>query len=169
MGEVGEADATRERGIDALVRWVALAGGALLVAVAAMVVVSVTLRSDLVKAAGVPGDFELVQMITAICAFAFLPLCQLRRGNIFVDTFTAKFPPRINRLIDATWDVVFGLAMMVIAWRLAVGAMSAYTSGENSMVLQFPSYVPVAVCAVLAVLLAVVCFVTAARRAKAAS
>lgn len=169
MSGADETDATRERGIDALVRWVALAGGALLVAVAAMVVVSVTLRSDLVKAAGVPGDFELVQMVTAICAFAFLPLCQLRRGNIFVDTFTAKFPPRVNRAIDAAWDVIFGLAMIVIAWRLGAGAMSAYLSGENSMVLRFPTYVPVAVCAVLAVLLAVVCFVTAARRARAGS
>lgn len=169
MTETEQADATRERGIDALVRWVALAGGVLLVAVAATVVVSVTLRSDLVKASGVPGDFELVQMITAICAFAFLPLCQLRRGNIFVDTFTSKFPLRVNRMIDATWDVVFGLAMIVIAWRLVVGAMNAWGSGENSMVLRFPLYVPVAVCAVLAALLAVVCFVTAARRAKATS
>lgn len=169
MNEIGEADATRERGIDALVRWVALAGGVLLVVVATMVLVSVTLRSDLVKAAGVPGDFELVQMITAVCAFTFLPLCQLRRGNIFVDTFTLKFPPKINRIIDATWDVVFGLSMIVIAWRLGAGAMSAYASGENSMVLRFPSYVPVAICAVLAALLAVVCFVTAARRAKGTS
>ncbi|MFZ5733979.1 MAG: TRAP transporter small permease [Pseudomonadota bacterium] len=169
MSVTERTDATRERGIDALVRWVALAGGTLLVMAATMVVVSVTLRSDLVKAAGVPGDFELVQMATAVCAFAFLPLCQLRRGNIFVDTFTSKFPVSVNRAIDATWDVVFGVAMIVIAWRLGVGAMSAWVSGENSMVLRFPTYVPVAVCAVLAVLLAVVCFVTAARRVKAGS
>ncbi len=166
MSGVGEADATRERGIDALVKWVALAGGALLVAVAAMVVVSVTLRSNLFGMAGVPGDFELVQMITAICAFAFLPLCQLRRGNIFVDTFTMKFSARINQLIDATWDVVYGLAMVLIAWRLGVGAISAYASGENSMVLRFPAFWPVVICAVLAGLVAVVCFVTAVRRTK---
>lgn len=166
MSGVGEADATRERGIDALVKWVALAGGALLVAVAAMVVVSVTLRSNLFGMAGVPGDFELVQMITAICAFAFLPLCQLRRGNIFVDTFTMKFSARINQLIDATWDVVYGLAMVLIAWRLGVGAISAYASGENSMVLRFPAFWPVVICSVLAGLVAVVCFVTAVRRTK---
>lgn len=166
MSGVGEADATRERGIDALVKWVALAGGALLVAVAAMVVVSVTLRSNLFGMAGVPGDFELVQMITAICAFAFLPLCQLRRGNIFVDTLTMKFSARINQLIDATWDVVYGLAMVLIAWRLGVGAISAYASGENSMVLRFPAFWPVVICSVLAGLVAVVCFVTAVRRTK---
>ncbi len=47
---------------------------------------SVTLRSDLIGQSGVPGDFELVQMATAVAAFCFLPYCQLRRGNIFVDT-----------------------------------------------------------------------------------
>ena len=75
-------------GFDRAVEIVALIGGVLLVALATMVVVSVTLRSDLVGSAGVPGDFELVQMATAVAAFCFLPYCQLRRGNIFVDTFT---------------------------------------------------------------------------------
>ena len=56
--------------IDAVAETVALIGGVLLIAVATMVVVSVTLRSDLVGAAGVPGDFELVQMATAVAAFA---------------------------------------------------------------------------------------------------
>ena len=42
-------------GFDRLVRAVALAGGTILIALATMVVTSVTLRSDLVGAAGVPG------------------------------------------------------------------------------------------------------------------
>lgn len=150
-------------GLDRIVGSVALVGGALLIAVAAMVAVSVTLRSDLVGWAGVPGDFEMVQMATAVCAFAFLPLCQLRRGNIFVDTFTLKFPPRVNRMIDATWDIVYALAMALMAWRLTVGALSAYISGENTMVLRFPAWLPIAVCAVLAALVAVVALVTAIR------
>lgn len=162
-------DAAPDRGIDKLVGGVALAGGILLIAVASMVVISVTLRSDLFRMAGVPGDFELVQMVTAVCAFAFLPLCQLRRGNIFVDTFTMKLPPRINRIIDGGWDVVYGLAMMLISWRLGVGALSAYASGENSMVLRLPTFWPVAACAVLAALVAAVSFITACRMFKARS
>src|SRR6478609_11105245 len=112
-------------GFDALVRGIAIAGGVLLVALATMVVVSVTLRSDLVGGAGVPGDFELVQMATAVAAFCFLPLCQLKRGNIFVDTFTLRLPQRWRDGLDALWDVVYGLAMALIAWRLGVGARSA--------------------------------------------
>jgi TRAP-type C4-dicarboxylate transport system permease small subunit len=148
---------------DRVVRAVALLGGALLIALATMVVVSVTLRSDLVGAAGVPGDFELVQMATAVAAFCFLPYCQLRRGNIFVDTFTLKLPRRWQHGIDAAWDVVYALVMVLIAWRLGVGARAAFASGENTMVLQLPSYLPIALCAGLAALVALSALVSAAR------
>lgn len=156
--ELGDRPPSR---IDAVAEAVALIGGALLVGLATMVVVSVTLRSDLVGGAGVPGDFELVQMATAVAAFCFLPLCQLRRGNIFVDTFTLKLPRRWRDGLDALWDVVYGLAMALIAWRLGVGARSAFVSGENTMVLQLPSYLPIAVCAVLAGFVALAAFVSA--------
>lgn len=149
--------------LDAAAEAVALGGGVLLILLACMVVVSVTLRSDLVGAAGVPGDFELVQMATAVAAFCFLPLCQLRRGNIFVDTFTLKLPQRWRDGLDALWDVVYGLAMVLIAWRLGVGARSAFASGENTMVLQLPSYLPIAACAVLAAFVALAAFVSASR------
>ncbi|MBN9435962.1 TRAP transporter small permease [Bosea sp. (in: a-proteobacteria)] len=158
--ELGDRPPSR---IDAMAEAVALIGGALLVGLATMVVVSVTLRSDLVGRAGVPGDFELVQMATAVAAFCFLPLCQLRRGNIFVDTFTLKLPRRWRDGLDALWDVVYGLAMALIAWRLGVGARSAFVSGENTMVLQLPSYLPIAVCAVLAGFVALAAFVSASR------
>jgi TRAP-type C4-dicarboxylate transport system permease small subunit len=150
-------------GFDRAVETVALIGGLLLIALATMVVVSVTLRSDLVGTAGVPGDFELVQMATAIAAFCFLPYCQLRRGNIFVDTFTLRLPLRWRNRIDAVWDVVYGLVMALVAWRLAVGARAALASGENTMVLGLPSYIPIAICAVLAMLVAAVAFVSARR------
>lgn len=150
-------------GFDRAVQAVALLGGALLVALATMVTISVTLRSDLVGKAGVPGDFELVQMATAVAAFCFLPYCQLRRGNIFVDTFTIKLPLRVQHGIDAVWDIVYGLVMLLIAWRLAVGARAAFASGENTMVLQWPSYWPIGLCAGLAALVAAAAFVSAAR------
>lgn len=150
-------------GFDRAVKGVALLGGALLIALSTVVVVSVTLRSDLVGTAGIPGDFELVQMATAVAAFCFLPWCQLRRGNIFVDTFTLKLPLRWQRRIDAAWDIVYGLVMVLISWRLAVGARAAYATGENSMVLQVPSYLPIALCSALAVLVAAAAAVSALR------
>lgn len=150
-------------GFDRAVKAVALFGGVLLVALSVTVVISVTLRSDLVGSAGIPGDFELVQMATAIAAFCFLPWCQLKRGNIFVDTFTLKLPQRWQHRIDALWDIVYGLVMVLISWRLAVGARAAYATGENSMVLQVPSYLPIALCSVLAALVAASAAVSALR------
>ena len=44
------------------------------------------------------GDFEMVQMATAIAVFSFLPYCQARRGNIVVDTFTSWLPRAHQRL-----------------------------------------------------------------------
>ena len=154
-------------GFDRVVRAVALLGGALLVVLSITVVVSVTLRSNLIGAAGVPGDFELVQMATAVAAFCFLPYCQLRRGNIFVDTFTLKLPQRWQRGIDAFWDVIYALVMALISWRLAVGARAALASGENTMVLQLPSYLPIAICSGLAALVAVTALVSASRLLRA--
>lgn len=156
-------------GFDRAVKGIALLGGALLIALSVVVVVSVTLRSDLVGGAGIPGDFELVQMATAIAAFCFLPWCQLRRGNIFVDTFTLKLPQRWQRRIDALWDLVYGLVMVLISWRLAVGARAAYATGENSMVLQVPSYLPIALCSALAALVAAAAVVSALRLMRASA
>ena len=113
------------------------------------------------------GGVLLIALATAVAAFCFLPWCQLRRGNIFVDTFTLKLPERLQRRIDAAWDVVYGLAMALIAWRLGVGARAAFASGENTMVLQLPSYLPIALCAVLAALVCVTAFVSASRLLRA--
>lgn len=146
-----------------VVQSVALLGGVLLITLSVTVVISVTLRSDLVEGAGVPGDFELVQMATALAAFCFLPWCQLRRGNIFVDTFTLKLPERWQRRIDAGWDMVYALVMALIAWRLAVGARAAFGTGETSMVLLVPSYLPIGFCAALALLVSVSAMVSARR------
>lgn len=156
-------EARTPSGFDRVVRMVALLGGLLLIALSATVVTSVTLRSDLVGRAGVPGDFELVQIATALAAFCFLPWCQLRRGNIFVDTFTLKLPLRWQRRIDAGWDIVYALVMALISWRLAVGARAAFATGENSMVLQVPIYLPIALCSALALLVAVAAAVSARR------
>lgn len=165
MARQGEDSAPS--GFDRAVKGIALLGGALLIALSVVVVISVTLRSDLVGDAGVPGDFELVQMATALAAFCFLPWCQLRRGNIFVDTFTLKLPARWQRRIDALWDIVYALVMALIAWRLAVGARAAFATGENTMVLQVPSYLPIGFCAALAALVSACAVVSAMRLLRA--
>jgi TRAP-type C4-dicarboxylate transport system permease small subunit len=122
--------------VDRLTRGLAIFGGLVMLAAAIMVTTSVILRW-LFKA-GVKGDFEMVQIATAVAVFAFLPLCQLKRGNVFVDTFTLRAPAWLNRSLDRLWDVVYAGFALLIGWRLIVGGLDAIASRTSSMVLAIP-------------------------------
>ncbi|PWB64870.1 MAG: hypothetical protein C3F17_05920 [Bradyrhizobiaceae bacterium] len=139
----------------------AIAGGLLMLVTAIMVTVSVSMRY--LFNWSVPGDIELVQIGTALAVFAFLPLCQGRRGNIVVDTFTSRLPARLRDGIDALWDLVYALAAGIIAWRLAVGAYDTFRSNTVSMMLGLPVGWAIAACAVMAALLTMVALATAGR------
>jgi TRAP-type C4-dicarboxylate transport system permease small subunit len=142
----------------------AILGGVVLLLVAGLVSASVLRRW--LTAYAIPGDFELVQIGLAVVAFAFLPLCQLRRANIFVDVFTARAPPRVRALLDGTWAVVYGAAAGLIAWGLAVGARETMASGTTTMVLGVPFGWAIALCAALAAWLALVILVTVVRATR---
>ena len=142
----------------------ALAGGALMLVVAALVTLSVLMRWLLGD--GISGDFELVQIATAIGAFAFLPLCQARRGNVVVDTFTAKLPAGVRQGLDALWDLAYAALIAILSWRLALGALDAFASQTTSMVLGIPQGYAIAACAVMGAFLTIVAVVTGQRAAK---
>jgi len=142
-----------------LTRPLAIAGGLLMLLTAVVVVVSVVMRWLI--SYSVPGDIELVQISTALAVFAFLPLCQAHRGNIMVDTFTTRLPRRVQRAIDALWDVVYAGMAAMIGWRLAVGAYDTIRSNTVSMMLGLPIGWAIAACAVMTVLLAIVSLATA--------
>ena len=112
--------------------------------------------------APINGDFELVQMATAIAVFTFLPYCQARRGNIVVDTFTSWLPARANALIDAFWDLVYAGMMGLLTACLATGTVEHYRSGQTTMLLQLAVWPAIAVCTVLLFLLTCVALAAAA-------
>ena len=134
--------------LDGLARLLALFGGALAVCLALLVSISITLRA--LGLGGVRGDFEFVQMGVALIVFAFMPWCQARRGNVMVDSFTTRLPPRFQAALDALWEVVFAGMMALIAWRLGAGALEAARSSTTTMVLLLPIAPAIAACAFLA-------------------
>jgi TRAP-type C4-dicarboxylate transport system permease small subunit len=158
-GEGGQT--VREGPLAAFTRPLAIAGGLLMLAVAATVTANVLLRWLFNTA--VSGDIELVQIGTAVAVFAFLPLCQSRRGNIVVDTFTAGLPPRIRNGLDALWDLVYVAMALIIAWRLGVGAWDTIRSNTVSMMLGLPTGWAIAACSAMAAFLALVAIATALR------
>ena len=127
------------RALDALARAFALAGGAILVLLTGMSVVSIVGRS--LFASPVPGDFELVQVGSAAAVAAFLPYCQLRRGNIIVDFFTARAAAGVQRALDSAGALLLAGVMGLLAWRAAAGMLTVKASGEVSMIVGFPVWI----------------------------
>jgi TRAP-type C4-dicarboxylate transport system permease small subunit len=124
------------RALDRLARAFAFAGGALLVAITGMSIVSITGRTFLNRP--VPGDFELVQIGCGAAIAAFLPYCQLRRGNIIVDFFTARASRRVQHALDALGALLLAVVMAVLAWRAAEGMLAVKAAGEVTMIVGFP-------------------------------
>ncbi|MBR0680691.1 TRAP transporter small permease [Roseomonas eburnea] len=101
----------------------ALGGGCLLLAVAVLTTVSVLLRW--LTSQPVTGDVELVQIGGGLAVLGFLAYGTLMRANIFVDSFTTRLPRRLNQALDGFWNLVWGVAALVLAERMTVGAQEA--------------------------------------------
>lgn len=152
-------------------RGVALAGGVLMLAVAVLVCLSVIGRASGSTPPGqwlglnaISGDFEVVQMATALAVFAFLPLCQAQRGNIIVDTFSTRWSETAQRIIDGIYDLIYAGFMGLFGWLTLVGGREAMTTHTASMVLAVPLWPVFFTCGLLAFLLALVSVATAFER-----
>ena len=158
----GQADAAQDvvgKWLGRVCRWFAVVGGAVLVAMTLMSVASIAGRSLLGKP--VPGDFELIQIGCAICVAAFLPWCQMQRGNIIVDFFTVRSSVRTQAWLDVFGALLLAAVMLLVAWRTGVGALSVKASGETSMIMGFPSWIGYAFMAPGFALTALAAFYTA--------
>lgn len=150
----------------ALARAFALGGGAILVALTLMSLVSVTGRALL--GSPVPGDFELVQIGCGAAIAAFLPHCQLQGGHIIVDFFTVRASRRVQGRLDALGALLLAIVMGVLAWRTASGMASVRAGGEVSMIVGFPIWIGYAAIVPSLVLAALVALATARESWKAA-
>lgn len=119
-------------------------GGLVVVGVALLSAVSIlgrsTMNVPLLSAFSRPitGDFELVEIGTALGGTLFLPYCQATVGHIVVDFFTLKASERTKTLLDRLGAFLIAATFLVVAWRTAAGAADNYDTGETSMLLGFP-------------------------------
>jgi TRAP-type C4-dicarboxylate transport system permease small subunit len=144
-----------------LVRWLALAGGVILLMVAVLVTANVSARGFLDTS--IDGTFDLVKIGSALCVFLCLPICQARRGNIMVDTFTTKLPAALQRALDALWDAVYGVLMGAIGICMLNGAWGQYKTNMVTNQLAVPLWPFNLIAAVLMIVLALVCLATTLR------
>ncbi|MDP2063812.1 MAG: TRAP transporter small permease subunit [Phaeovulum sp.] len=143
-----------------LARGLALAGGAVLLALVAMICVSVA--GSALARLGVPGfgpvraGYELVELGIAFVVFAFLPLAQLDRAHATVEVFAARLPRRANAALGRIWALGMAAVMLLIAWRLGAGTFAKARSGETTFLLALPIWWAYAACCVAAWVAAVV-------------
>lgn len=127
--------------IEKATRLFALAGGAMLILLALLTIISVIGRTINAYGLGpIQGDFELVENGTAFVVFCCLPYCQIRFGHVSVDILARSFPIWLSYLIN----VISQLGMMVIAViitrQLYFGMMDKYQWGETTFILALPAW-----------------------------
>jgi TRAP-type C4-dicarboxylate transport system permease small subunit len=122
-----------------LARGCAVAAGLLLTVITLMTCVSLIGRNT--TGWTIAGDFELTGAAAGAAIALFLPWCQVRRGNIIVDFFTAKASERTNAALDRAGALLLGVSMALLAWRAAIGGWYAWTSKSGSMMLGFPDWI----------------------------
>jgi TRAP-type C4-dicarboxylate transport system permease small subunit len=116
----------------------AILAGLLMTAITLLTCVSIIGRETLGKT--VPGDFELVGLATGAAVGLFMPLCQLQRGNIIVDFFTARVPHRVNAQLDRLGALLLGLCFVLLAWRAGLGGLNSWQTNSSTMLLGVPEW-----------------------------
>ncbi|MBF9029869.1 TRAP transporter small permease subunit [Rhodobacterales bacterium HKCCE3408] len=116
-------------------RFLAWAGGALLALLSIMVVCSIIGRAlDGIAFFGpIRGDYELVEMGTAIAVFAFLPWCQLNRGHVSVDILTNQFPVRLQDFFVLVGEILIAACALILARQLWFGFGEKFPYGSDAM------------------------------------
>ena len=89
----------------------------------------------------ISGDFELTGVATGAAIALFMPLCQLKRGNIIVDFFTAKVSDRTNARLDRFGALMLSTTFALLSWRTSLGGLSAYETQSGTMMLGFPEWI----------------------------
>lgn len=140
-----------------LAKLLAIAGGVVLLAMVAMICVSIVGRALLAFGLKpITGDYELVSIGMGFAIFAFLPWAHLTRSHAVVSLVTDSFGPRINSWILVITDIMMLAASAFIAWRLYFGMMDKFAYKETTLLLRFPLSWAYAIAFVGAVALVVV-------------
>lgn len=125
--------------LESLAKLCAILAGVLLTGITLATCVSLIGRNTI--GVTLVGDFELTGVTAGAAIALFLPWCQLQRGNIIVDFFTAKASQKTNAGLDRLGALLLGLAVGLLAWRTTVGGLNAFNTQSGTMMLGFPEWI----------------------------
>ncbi|MFA8387795.1 MAG: TRAP transporter small permease [Pelagibaca sp.] len=156
--------------VELIARVLAIAGGAVLLCIIALTCVSIAGRALLSLDLGIGpirGIYDMTEIGMAAAIFAFLPWAQFTEAHARVDLFQPMMP----RTMDRVLDLLFNLAMLVVAavgtWRLYLGMQDKLSFGETTLIAQIPvwqGYAASLVGAVGFILVAAFCVLRSGRR-----
>lgn len=144
-----------------LARYLAMAGGFVLAAIALMTVVSIIGRAFVFAGLRpIPGDFELVEAGIAVAVFSFMPWCQFNRGHVTVDILINRFNTRVRAAFGLAGNIALSIVALVVALRLWPGLREKFAYGETTFILGMPVWYGYALAMVGAAFFAIVCVYT---------
>lgn len=116
-------------------RLLAAVGAFLCCIIAVMVTVTVTGRY--LFAAPIPGDYDIIGIISGCAIFAFLPYCQMIRNNVVVDFFTVRMAPRGRAALDGMGTLFYLVVAVILGWRLYYGMVELRESSQVLAIVNF--------------------------------
>jgi TRAP-type C4-dicarboxylate transport system permease small subunit len=125
--------------LETLAKVCAVLAGVLLTGITLMTCASLIGRNT--TGASLVGDFELTGVAAGAAIALFMPYCQLRRGNIIVDFFTAKLSAGANHGLDRFGALLLALVFALLAWRTTLGGLNSYQTNSETQILGFPEWV----------------------------
>jgi len=138
-----------------ITRLLAIGGGVLMLVAVSITLVSVIGRYGF--SAPLPGDYEMVELVCAVGIFLFFPYAHATGSNIVVRFFTVKLSERKRRALDLANEIVFTAVAALLAWRLGIGFVEKFHSGESTMLIRVPYWWSYSFAVASLILLCVVC------------
>ena len=125
--------------LENLAKLCAVLAGVLLTVITLMTCVSLIGRNTTGWA--IDGAFELSGSAAGAAIALFMPWCQMKRGNIIVDFFTAGASAATQERLDRFGALMVALAMGLMTWRTSIGGLNAWKSQAGSMMMGFPEWI----------------------------
>ncbi len=124
--------------LQTLAKLCAVLAGVLLTVITLMTCVSLMGRNSVGWT--IVGDVELSAFVAGAAVALFLPWCQVKRGNIMVDFFTARASARTRNGLDRFGALLLAAVMALMAWRTGLGGLNAWASKSGSMMMGLPEW-----------------------------
>ena len=122
-----------------LAKLCAIIAGVLLTGITLMTCASLIGRNT--TGDSIVGAFELTGVAAGAAIALFMPLCQLRRGNIIVDFFTANMSAAVNDKLDRFGALLLVLIFGLLAWRTTLGGLNVYSANSETQIMGFPEWI----------------------------